>query len=164
MNIFRIILPLLSLALALSAQASPLQPWDGYECSQINQPDGKKIGAVCYGTDYDLQVDTIDVYYFGYLYENSADYNYYYVNLSVGGSFFARRGLKKEIFGDGNNLPKTEVLHGRYIVSTNFDHTSLKDKPYAIYFQAEQVHPTQSPPFAYDNLFGSNYKGSIKHF
>lgn len=145
------------------AQASPLQPWDQYHCAPIIQGNGVKIGAICGGIDHNLQVQVLDVYYFGYLWQKQSDYLTKYVNLSVDGGFFARKGLVAKTFGDGSNLPRREVLTTTYVVSTSIDDgiRNLEGKPFQIYFQAEQDHPTHNPPFDFDNMFGNNYRGKL---
>jgi hypothetical protein len=144
-----------------TSQASPLQPWDHYLCSPIRQDDGKKIGAVCYSHNYELQVDVLEVYYFGFLWENKGQYRGFYVNLSVDGSHHARRGLLAKNFGDGNNLPVRQVLTATYIVSTHFQRHPLTGKGFSVYFQAEQKVPTNSPPFSYDDNFKRTYGGRV---
>ncbi len=141
--------------------ASPLYPWDLYKCSELKQDDGKKIGAVCSNSDYEQQVGILDVYYFGYLFENQADYLGFYANLSLGGGF-SRRGMQKLTAGDGNNLPKKEVLHAKFIVTHHFDNTFPTGKDFRAYFQAEEKIPKHSPPFSYDSNLEKNYLGKVK--
>ena len=154
-------LSLITTASFSKADASPLQPWDHYYCSGIWQGDGQKIGAICYRYSSPLMVDVIDVYYFGHLWRNRTHFKYFNANLSVDGSFFARRSLQAKEFGDGNNLPKQTVLVGQFIVSTSFSSSQLSGKDFAIFFQAEEIHPTVNPPFQYDNVYGANYHGKI---
>ncbi len=145
-----------------SAQASPLQPWDHYLCAPINQGDGEKIGAICHRRANDLNVLVMEVYYFGHLWRNRDDYKYFYANLSLDGSYFARRSLQAVEYGDDRNLPKRTVLFGRFIVSTDFSYPRFEGTPFTIFFHGEQRVATNNPPFSYDNMFGQNYHGHIK--
>ena len=160
--VLKIIIISLTTALTVT-MASPMRPWEQNHCSGIRQNDDKKIGAICGSFDSNLQVNILDVYYFGYLWQNESKYNNFYSNLSLDGSQFIRRSFKRMKHGDGTNLPIMEVLFATYIVSTHF--TGFDDYPkgklFQIYFQAEQIQQINYPPFSYDNLYGDNYRGTL---
>lgn len=148
-----------------SAQASPVYPWDDPTCSQIRQNDHVHIGTLCSQYDGGLGVTVVNVYYLlnSYLGSREQDYVLFYVNLSLNGSFHARRGLRKEEFGDGTNLPKKMAFIATYTASTNFEEYKNfpEGKPFSIYFEAEQKNPTTNPPITKDDSFGNNYHGII---
>ncbi len=144
--------------------ASPLHPFERYECTQLKQDDGKGIGAICPSYDTELQVKRIDVYYWGYLFENPNDYSYTYANLSIEGFSFRRRGMKKQTYGDGHNLPKREVMYATYVATSHFENKGdfPAGKRFEVYFQGEEIKPKHNPPFSYDSNLERNYRGEIK--
>lgn len=148
---------------AAQVSASPSYPWQRRECSRIQQGDGKHVGSLCSNFNPELGVEVINVYYFGYLVENHHLFTYYYANLSVDGSPFWRRGLRKQTYGDGNNLPERVAYHAQFLGRSHFGSPQdfPKGRPFQIYFQAEQKVPQNNPPFSYDNLFGNNYRGVV---
>ncbi len=143
--------------------ASPLYPWEDSGCVRLKQSDDKWIGSICSKNDSELGVGVINVYYFGHLYQDRDKYSSFYVNFSIDGKNFWRRGLKPFTSGDGNNLPKREVMFGRFIATHNLQGSEAfpVEKEFQVFFQAEEKKPTKSPPFQYDSDFEKNYRGKV---
>lgn len=151
------------LLLASTTFASPLQPWEDYSCVRLKQSDDRWIGSVCSKSDNELGVGVLHVYYFGHLYQDKEKYSAFYVNFSIDGKNFWRKGMKPLVAGDGNNLPKREVMHARFIATHNLQDQKEfpADREFQAYFQAEEKKPTKSPPFQYDSDLEKNYRGKI---